>query len=70
MRRGQENPDRKAAALCRELEKWWTALWTFARVDGVEPTNNVSEHTLRPAVCGASGALAPTARRAAGFPRK
>src|SRR5215217_5586361 len=40
LRRGQANPDRKAAGLCRELTKWWAALWTFARVDGVEPTNN------------------------------
>ena len=50
LRRGRENPDRKAAALCRELTKWWPALWTFARVEGVEPTNNVAEHALRPAV--------------------
>jgi transposase len=49
-RRGQENPDRKGAALCRELSKWWAALWTFARDEGVEPTNNVSERALRPAV--------------------
>ncbi len=48
--RGQENSDRKAAGLCRELTKWWPALWTFARVAGVEPTNNVSERALRPAV--------------------
>src|SRR5215216_5486210 len=50
LRRGQENPDRKAAGLCRELAKWWAALWTFARVEGVEPTNNVAERALRPAV--------------------
>jgi transposase len=50
LRRGQDNPDRKAAGLCRELTKWWAALWTFARVEGVEPTNNVSERALRPAV--------------------
>jgi transposase len=48
LRRGQENPDRKAAGLCRELSKWWPALWTFARVASVEPTNNVSERALRP----------------------
>jgi transposase len=30
--------------------EWWAALWTFARVEGVEPTNNVSERALRPAV--------------------
>src|SRR5829696_1658462 len=50
LRRGQESPDRKAAALSRELSKWWRALWTFARVEGVEPTNNVAERALRPAV--------------------
>jgi transposase len=50
LRRGQESPDRRAAGLCRELTKWWAALWTFARVEGVEPTNNLSERALRPAV--------------------
>jgi hypothetical protein len=30
LRRGQANPDRNAAALCRESEEWWPALWTFA----------------------------------------
>jgi transposase len=50
LQRGQENRDRKAAGLCRPLTRWWPALWTFARVEGVEPTNNVSERALRPAV--------------------
>jgi transposase len=50
LRRGQDNPDRKAAALGRELDKWWAALWTFARVESVEPTNNAAERALRPAV--------------------
>jgi transposase len=36
--------------LCHELRKWWTALWTFARVESVEPTNNAAERALRPAV--------------------
>jgi transposase len=57
LRRGQENPDRKAAALCRQLTKWWPALWTFAWVDGVEPTNNVSERALRPAVLWRKGSF-------------
>jgi transposase len=57
LRRGQESPDRKAAGLCRELTKWWAALWTFARVDGVEPTNNVSERALRPAVLWRKGSF-------------
>jgi transposase len=56
-RRGQANPDHKAAALCRELTKWWAALWTFARVEGVEPTNNVAEGALRPAVVWRKGSF-------------
>ena len=39
LRRGQENPDRKAAGL-----------WTFARMEGVEPTNKMAERAVRPAV--------------------
>jgi transposase len=57
LRRGQASPDRKAAALCRELAKWWAALWTFAQVDGVEPTNNVAERALRPAVLWRKGSF-------------
>jgi transposase len=57
LRRGQENPDRKAAGLCRELTKWWPALWTFAQVDGVEPTNNGAERALRPAVLWRKGSF-------------
>jgi len=57
LRRGQESPDRKAAGLCRGLTKWWAALWTFARVDGVEPTNNVAERALRPAVLWRKGSF-------------
>jgi transposase len=49
LRRGQENPDQEAAALCRGLRKWWAALWTFAEVEGVDPTNNAAERALRPA---------------------
>jgi transposase len=57
LQRGQESTDRKAVALCRELNKWWPALWTFARVEGVEPTNNVSERALRPAVLWRKGSF-------------
>jgi hypothetical protein len=57
LRRGQKNPDGKAAGLCRELTKWWAALWTFARVEGVEPTNNVAERALRPAVLWRKGSF-------------
>ena len=57
LRRGQESSDAKAARLCRELRKWWPALWTFARVAGVERTNNVAERALRPAVLWRKGSF-------------
>lgn len=40
----------KTAATCRELLQVEPALWTFVRVEGVEPTNNASERALRHAV--------------------
>jgi transposase len=40
----------KTAATCAELLKVEAALWTFARVEGVEPTNNAAERALRHAV--------------------
>jgi transposase len=40
----------KPAAVCRNLLDWEPALWTFTRVDGVEPTNNAAERAVRPAV--------------------
>jgi len=43
-------PWEKARGFCRDLLLTWPALWTFVRVDGVEPTNNAAERALRPAV--------------------
>jgi transposase len=40
----------KAAGTCREILAVEPALWTFARVEGVEPTNNAAERALRHAV--------------------
>jgi transposase len=55
--RSEDSGDPKAAGLCRELNKWWEALWTFTRVEGVEPTNNVSERALRPGVLWRKGSF-------------
>ncbi len=54
---GQDNPDAQAAGLCRALLRLWPALWTFAEVDGVEPTNNAAERALRPAVLWRKGSF-------------
>ena len=40
----------KIAGLSRELMAHWEALFTFSRVEGVEPTNNAAERALRHAV--------------------
>jgi transposase len=54
---GQDNPDPQAAGLCRSLLRLWPALWTFAEVAGVEPTNNAAERALRPAVLWRKGSF-------------
>ena len=46
-----------AGALCGNLLDAWPALWTFAHVDGVEPTNTVAERALRPAVLWRKGSF-------------
>jgi transposase len=38
------------AGTCREMLKRREALWTFVQVEGVEPTNNTAERSIRPAV--------------------
>src|SRR6516225_11551519 len=47
LRRGVECSGAKTAATCRELLAGETHLWTFVRVEGVEPTNNDAERALR-----------------------
>src|SRR2546423_3076453 len=40
----------KTAGTCREMLKRHEALWTFVQVEGVEPTNNTAERSIRPGV--------------------
>jgi len=40
----------KTATTCAESLRLWDCLWTFTRVEGVEPTNNAAERALRHAV--------------------
>jgi transposase len=48
--RGAESGNRSIAGICRELHDHRGWLWTFVRVEGIEPTNNASERSLRHAV--------------------
>jgi transposase len=64
---GQGNPDPPAAGLCRALLRLWPALWTFAEVAGVEPTNNAAERALRPAVLWRKGSFGTRSAAGARF---
>lgn len=47
---GQSCADKRVRRFCRNILAVYPALWTFAQEEGVEPTNNHAERTLRPAV--------------------
>jgi transposase len=50
LERGTEAPSWKVRGFSADVRKLESALWTFASVEGVEPTNNAAERALRPAV--------------------
>lgn len=50
LRDGVKSAHAATAGTCGELLELFGALWTFVSVDGVEPTNNLGERELRPAV--------------------
>jgi len=45
-----EGLNSKSIALCNDLLSRFETLWTFLFQDGVEPTNNLAERSLRPAI--------------------
>src|SRR5512147_1713684 len=47
LQRGVTSGCAKTAATCRELLAGEAHLWTFVRVEGIEPTNNDAERALR-----------------------
>src|SRR5262245_46931473 len=47
----------KTEGVCREILKLYDALWTFVRVEGVEPTNNAAERAIRPGVLWRKGSF-------------
>ena len=50
LREGAQLPPGKTSRTCAKILKLEVALWTFVRVEGVEPTNNGAERPLRRAV--------------------
>jgi transposase len=50
LERGRSGADSKAATFCANRLAWDPALWLFATLEGVEPTNNHAERLLRSGV--------------------
>ena len=50
LRAGAKCGQEKTQSTCRNILKWERSLWTFVRVEGIEPTNNNAERPLRRAV--------------------
>lgn len=50
LEQGSRCSHKKTATTCTELLKLEPAMWTFVRIEGVEPTNNHGEHAIRPGV--------------------
>jgi len=66
LRRHANNPVRAARALVTDLREYGAALWTFAKVEGLEPTNNAAERAIRKAVLwrkGSFGSASPAGSR-------
>jgi transposase len=54
---GTTSPHPKIAGFSRDVLKRWEALFTFSRVEGIEPTNNAAERALRHAVLWRKGSF-------------
>ena len=50
LRQGSHCSHSATAGTCRDILKRESALWTFVDVEGVQPTNNLGEQKIRPAV--------------------
>jgi len=57
LKAGQTCGIAKTEGVCREILKIYDALWTFVRVEGVEPTNNAAERAIRPGVLWRKGSF-------------
>ena len=67
LREGASCGDAKTAGSCRNILKLAPALWTFVRVEGVEPTNNAAERAIRPGVLWRKGSFGTDSERGSRF---
>ncbi len=67
LRRHVSNPVPAARKIAKDLLEYGEALWTFARVEGVEPTNNAAERSLRKAVLWRKGSFGSASKAGSRF---
>jgi len=67
LREGEECAHPKTARTCTNLLKVESALWTFVRREGVEPTNNAAESALRAGVLWRKGSFGTQSARGSRF---
>jgi transposase len=67
LREGSRCDAPKVAGRCREILKLQEALFTFVSVAGVEPTNNVAERAIRPAVLWRKGSFGTDSEQGSRF---
>jgi len=67
LEQGEACTDPETAGTCRELLAKFEALWTFVRVEGVEPTNNAAERSLRHGVLWRRGSFGTDSKRGSVF---
>jgi len=64
---GSQSSHAKVAGMCGELFAMQDGMWTFVRVPGVEPTNNLAERSLRHAVLWRKGSFGTHSARGSWF---
>ena len=57
LRRHVSNPVPAARKIAKDLREYGAPLWTFAKVEGVEPTNNAAERAVRKGVLWRKGSF-------------
>jgi transposase len=67
LRLGTECNHPKTAGTCRDILKREAALWTFVHTEGVEPTNNLAERQIRPAVLWRKGSFGTQSKAGSRF---
>lgn len=67
LRRGEACPIPKVAGRCKRILKLEAAMWTFVRVEGIEPTNNHGERGVRHPVMWRKGSFGTDSQNGSRF---